>query len=181
MMRILSADVNFTQAHTHQRTERQTHVLLEQGQIVQEQPLPFASTTVTLSQQALLNVNNTNTFEQVNNAVSFNMDIHTSLFKSLVEAMIGKKIQIGEFENTAASTQLTVSQSAISQPNTTTNSVPNDRITVNMRLVNEYEYSDISISAKLIDENSQQLDIAFNVSMERRYEQPVSVFCNKKD
>ncbi len=178
-MRIQSSEVELNSQHFYQRSEstiqlRQLRVLSEQPERAStKQPdRPPANTpaaTVDLSdfrigpQQALERI------EALTEKALLIMDMQTNLLKALVEAMSGKKIESVDFTGDKAEpvtpSRYPVAASVIDENPTV------EVVTLNLYQLQEYEYSNVNIAAKLTDDNGDSFEISLQVKRERLYQE----------
>ena len=178
-MQIRQANVNFSQQQLLQQSTRQVTAVIEDGRL-QPQSGPADAQrpagTVTalafnarseLRQQAILSVATvTGSGKLAEPDQLATSDYRLLLLKAMVETLTGKKIELAQID-----TKTPESVSAATAVNRSPAGGQSQRTTVTLDLLQEYEYSEVTIAAALTDDKGNSLSISLSVVMERRYQQ----------
>ena len=169
-MLIDSARVQFTQQHQLQQSERQLRVELINGQVARQQtpsasPPPLAIPTFTLPPS--------NHESHPTSLFSSTGDAQLLLMKALIEALIGREIawandqQLGQ----AASAPLPAPETTSSKTTNTQMPENTTRSQITLDLLDEYEYSEVSINADINTREGLSIQVSLSITMERHYQQ----------
>jgi hypothetical protein len=175
-MQITQSQVHFTSQHHLEKSERQLTVIVEGGRLIDESiitsPLLNSpqSTDDAINHIDLDRFRISTTHELATPEINAEdvLDFQLLILKAFVEALTGKKIETGTIDTSSSGVSAGGSTTQVS---TTASPPPQERLEVDLTLIKEYEYSDVTIGAQLTDSEGKQLTVNLRITMERRYEE----------
>ncbi len=172
-MQIISSQISSSSHHQLESSQQQVQARITNGQLLSDSSsepaaaLQNNASQITVSQLQTAAVTSYETLTEQD--LESSSDKEYSLFKALVEALVGHRITIRDFSNSTSQTHhQTPAASSADDPSETADASVE---TVTLNLLDEYEYSSVSFAGRIENSAGELIEVQLSITMGRHYQQ----------